>query len=856
MAGTGGYNLPPKLSFEGNVHENWKRLKRHFIVYLGATGKDPDMTGKSDQEIKAVKKTKARTLLNVAGEEAIDVAATFNLSDEDLDDYEKLVQAFDNYAKPKTNETYERFVFNQCVQEEGEMYDHFLTRAKTLIKSCGYGEQEDSLLKDRIVIGVRDKKLRDSLLRVDNLKLEQAVLDCRAAERSKIYSKTLQSGASGPKELQVDALRFKKNTHQATKAKLPQTSSSDGKRGGDQSNFSGDQAKPCSKCNRFHKYGMCPAYCKSCLKCNGKNHFQACCPRNNGSKKIHEVEAEATEDPDDDEEEGFYCDHLSVSSMKKVNKCQEWRQDVIVNGHCISVKLDPGSNVNVMPLKVFESLNSGMPIQKVVSNIEVWEGGILKSLGKVKLPCRVNQFDVQIEFLVMQEYSTPLLSKQTCEKLNLVKRVHDVKSDRPVDNKEAFVKKHFEVFTGTGKYPGKHHINITPNAQQVIRPALRKPKIINERLKVALDKLEKQGFVEPVHDLAPGSFVSNMVIVEKPDSRVRICLDSSDLNKVIQRKPHLIPTVMEIQEKLANKSCYTVLDVRNGFYHIDLDEESRNLLCFATPFGLKIFTRLAFGVASAPEECQAKNEQLFGQIPNVQVYIDDIIVSGATEQEHDTALEAVIKKAKENNVRFNKNKLQYKQAQVKYVGQVFNKEGRASDPDRVKALLKVAVPNNRKELERVMGMFNYLRDFIANFSTIAAPLRLLQKNDVVWLWTSQQEQAFNNLKQAIAKAATLVNFDSDKKITVQADASQSGLGCCLAQEGQVVAYGSRSLTPSECNYSQSEKELLAIVFAMKKFHNMVYGYPVKVLTDHEPLLSVMKKRITQSTFSNFEKTTT
>ncbi|KAJ8868182.1 hypothetical protein PR048_031991 [Dryococelus australis] len=158
------------------------------MVYLGARGNDPDLAedATSDQE-RRVSKTKARIFLNAAGEDANDLAATFGLGDNDLD---KLIEAFDNYAAPKWNETYVTYVFNQCCQKKGETFHHFRTEAKTLIKSCGYGEQENSILGDRIVTGIRDH-LREALLRIDNLKLKHAIRDCRAAERSKMYNKKL-----------------------------------------------------------------------------------------------------------------------------------------------------------------------------------------------------------------------------------------------------------------------------------------------------------------------------------------------------------------------------------------------------------------------------------------------------------------------------------------------------------------------------------------------------------------------------------------------------------------------------------------------------------------------------------------
>ncbi|KAJ8887707.1 hypothetical protein PR048_013925 [Dryococelus australis] len=184
MAEGAGYNLPPKLSFNGNVHENCKRFKHNCEEYLGASGKDPDIMGKYEAVIKALRKMQSRALLNIAGEEAIYFAATLNLTEAQMDIYNDLVSAFDSYAAPKRNETYELYIFNQCYQDAGDTFDHFLTRAKTLVTSCGYGDQEQSLLRDSIVIGIREPKNREVLLCMEDLNLEQTACDCMAAERS------------------------------------------------------------------------------------------------------------------------------------------------------------------------------------------------------------------------------------------------------------------------------------------------------------------------------------------------------------------------------------------------------------------------------------------------------------------------------------------------------------------------------------------------------------------------------------------------------------------------------------------------------------------------------------------------
>jgi hypothetical protein len=341
----------------------------------------------------------------------------------------------------------------------------------------------------------------------------------------------------------------------------------------------------------------------------------------------------------------------------------------------------------------------------------------------------------------------------------------------------------------------------------------------------------------------PRSFVSNLVIVEKKDGSLRICLDPKDLNKVLIREHYLIPTLEEIVPKLCNKKCFSVLDLSDGFYNIKLSENSSDLCTFNSPYGCYKFLRCPFGISVAPEVFQRYSESAFGDIPGVIVYCDDLLICGDTEEEHDAVLKKVFERAREHNVRFNNNKFQYKLKEVKYFGHIFSEQGMKIDPDRVNAIINMKSPNNKKELQTFLGMVNYLRKFIPHMADIASPLQLLLKKDVTWLWTDIHENVYKNIKNKLTEAPTLQNFNPKLPVVIQCDASKDGLGCCLLQNGKPVSFASRSLTPAEQNFSQIEKELLSVCFATHKYHYYIYGQQCTVLNDHKPLESLLKKHI-------------
>jgi len=153
--------------------------------------------------------------------------------------------------------------------------------------------------------------------------------------------------------------------------------------------------------------------------------------------------------------------------------------------------------------------------------------------------------------------------------------------------------------------------------------------------------------------IKPNEWQSPIIVIEKPDKSFRICLDPREINKSIIREMYQIPTLEQIKTNLSNKSIFTVVDLKDGFYHCELDEESQKLCCFSTPFGCYKFLRLPFGLASAPEKFQELTMKYFGDIDNVNVYFYDILVAGETIEEHDTALSEVIKRARQLNIKSN-----------------------------------------------------------------------------------------------------------------------------------------------------------------------------------------------------------
>ena len=329
--------------------------------------------------------------------------------------------------------------------------------------------------------------------------------------------------------------------------------------------------------------------------------------------------------------------------------------------------------------------------------------------------------------------------------------------------------------------------------------------------------------------------------MRKKNKDLRVCLDPQDLNKVIKEENHMIPSFEQFAVKLNNKRFFSVLDLKEGYWQIKLNESSSKLCTFSTPFGCYRFLRLPFGIKIAPEIFQKYNEKNFKDIPGVTIYIDDVLIAANSLEEHDRILGEVFKRARELNIKFNPTKFQYRINKVKYLGHIMSGEGISCDPDRIVAIQKIEPPKDKNDLQKLLGMINYVRSFIPNLAEICQPLRELLKKNIEFIWLPIHTECLSKIKNIICNAPTLKTFDINKEITIEADASKFGLGCCLMQEGKPISFASRSLSDTEVRYAQIEKEFLAVVFACQKFHYYIYGRQVLVRSDHKPLVHIMQK---------------
>lgn len=246
-----------------------------------------------------------------------------------------------------------------------------------------------------------------------------------------------------------------------------------------------------------------------------------------------------------------------------------------------------------------------------------------------------------------------------------------------------------------------------------------------------------------------------------------------------------------------------------------------------------------FGISCAPEMFQKLMEQILSGCDGVLVYIDDIVVHAPNRESHDRRLRKVMNRLREFNVLLNKEKCVFGVSQIRFIGHNFTASGITPIHDHLSAVREFRSPTNNEEVRSYLGLVNYVGKFIPNLATVSEPLRQLTKKGASFEWGQKQQHAFDLLKSSLMNHSTLGYYDVNDRTQVVADASPVGLGAVLIQfksgEPRIISFANRSLTAPERNYAQTEKEALALVWGVERFHYFLFGRPFELVTDHKAL---------------------
>ena len=445
------------------------------------------------------------------------------------------------------------------------------------------------------------------------------------------------------------------------------------------------------------------------------------------------------------------------------------------------------ATVNILPLDIYQQIYRDPQMTRLQpshTNLVMFNKSELKPVGRVKVETLnpKNEQCLLTEYTVVPSGHTALLGAETVQQFGLI----TVNADKIMSlSDEPPTKQDFEdIFLGEEKLEGKLHLELDRTVLPVALPVRKVPFAMKEPLKQELDRLVKTGILIPVD--VPTDWISSMAVVKKSNGKIRLCIDPKALNQALKRNHYPLPVIDDLLPLLANAKVFSVVDAKNGFWHVQLDSESSLLTTFGTPWERFRWTRLPFGISPVPEEFQRNLECALEGLDGVKPIFDDILVFGVGEtqaealSDHDSKLKALFERCRTKGIKLKKDKLKLRCKEVNFMGHVICQDGLKPDPNKVQGIAEMPTPSSKQDVKRLLGMVNYLQTFASNLSEITVPMRDLLKDGNQFQWDEQvQGRSFKQVKEIISAAPVLKFFDPKEEVEIQCDASDRGLGKCL-----------------------------------------------------------------------------
>ena len=616
------------------------------------------------------------------------VLSSTNISESERESYDSVLGKLDEYFHVRHNVIFERARFNRRDQMESESGDQYITELYYLAERCSYGSLTSEMIRDRLVVGIRDKALSERLQLHSDLTLEKAKTMLRQKEAVHTQQQVLQEAHSSPLSVEpgmVDVLRS-----QETRTKPS----------------SGTFTKPkqtprqCTKCGKGpHPWYLCPAKDSVCHRCKRKGHFSSQCL----SKTVAEVE------PDESYVDTAFLDTLSQNSS------ETWRVKLRLCGQMLEFKIDTGAEVTAISDAAFRTLR-GSKLKSPKKTLYGPARTPLKVIGQLEGELSHQGKATNQPVYVVKDLKTNLLGLPAILALDLVARVEET-----VETLPHIVERYPTLFQGLGSLGEPYDIQLKPDAQPYVLFTSRNiPLPLRSKVEQELKQMESLGIISKVDKPTP--WCAGMAVVHKKNGAIRICVDYQPLNRYVCREAYPLPKVDETLAQLAGAKIFSKLDANSGFWQIPLTESSKLLTTFITPFGRYYFHKLPFGICSAPEHFQKRMSQILAGLKGVLCQMDDVLVFGSDKAEHDIRLTAALDRIRNRGVTLNREKCEFEKNKLLFLGHVVDHQGIQADPEKTSAIQRLNSPNNTTELRRFLGMANQMGKFSPNLAQATQPL--------------------------------------------------------------------------------------------------------------------------------------
>ncbi|XP_055695953.1 uncharacterized protein K02A2.6-like [Lutzomyia longipalpis] len=742
----------------------------------------------------------------------------------------------------------------KCLQLVKNDLDDFTTHAGIVNKHCEEFQvrscPSDHFKALIFVLSLQSEKdvyIREQLLtKLETLPAEQINLEFLTDEARRLANAKQDSrqGISGAKEIKA----IKKDPP-AAKGNVSKPKS---KASGQQ----GKPPRPCFKCGDMHFVADCPHKNSRCDECNQVGHKTSYCPptRDDSSKK-----------PKKFQQKKKTGNTNAVYSINAASLVDRKFLTVRVNNNAIQFQFDTAADVTIITRDTWKQIGSPS-LKNTHIGLKDAQTNPMNISGELFCNVSFRGQEKRIRAFVSEAANANLFGIEWISAFNLwdVAPTAFCNAVNANFDKDAAVKELQNSFPAVfneelgmcTKFTASIHLK--EGATPIFRPKREVAFHARELVDEELQRLQATGVISPV-EYSP--WATPVLATRKPNGRIRICGDySTGVNESIETHNYPIPGPDELFAKFSDTRVFSHIDLSDAYLQVPVDEESSKILTIHTTRGLFRFNRLPPGIRCAPGIFQELVETMLAGINNVIVYFDDICVATQTEQENLVVVKKVLQRLENFGFHVRMEKCKFFSSEIKFLGIVVDESGLHPDPEKVAAIRDMPAPKNASEVKSFLGAIQFWGKFIKSMGDLRAPLDALLKKNTPFRWTAECESAFQKFKEILTSPMLLTHYNPKLPILIAADASSHAIGGVAYHQfpdGSMKAFYhvARKLTDAEKTYSQSEKEGLALVHAVKKFHKYIYGRQFTLYTDHKPLLTIFgsKKGIPVHTANRLQR---
>ncbi len=823
--------LPPHfLEFPGDPKMRWSNWINQLKNFFTLT----DLT--LPKESKLTNRAKNAYLASLLGTEGARILMAHPVATTaESATFDKFSAGVGNLFQRPVNLVRAEFDFRNRRQGPTESVADFLTALRTLYADCDTSsissdgavrtKIQDHDLAMQLAIGCHSRRAQEKLLLETSVELNKFVQIMQADESATETSSAMRN------EGQYNVAAFRKSPRYATQHRPPD----------------GNKHKPCLGCGKTGhsiKTRECPAFEKHCNHCKKPNHFASQCL---AKKKLRSLRLQK---------------FSAIPQECTVNLQLRAGESDLAS---LNFLVDTGADCSTLPKSVVSKYFPPSEVRATKQQIINYDGTALTLFGCITCDVTHNDQQRSANFYIVPDGMSAVAGRDLISSLGLridgaslcvrsatAREINDASTDQASEVLHKFPSL---VSPSLGTFPNYvHEIKVThdfvPHVSKLRSIPLVKRDAVHREVQAMIDA----GVWSPIEK---SEAAHAMVCVNKKDGGVRITTDFSPLNNFIIPERHPLPLVEDLLLKLRGMRVFSKLDLRKGYYHILLDEDSRQFTATVTPLGLMAYNRLPMGLKDSASAFQKCVSATLDKCMNTICFADDILVYGATYDEHDHALNCALAALADKQFRLNTNKCELRVPEITFLGFRVNNHGIHPNPDKIAPIKNAATPNNIKQVQSFLGAVNYLSEFIPQLAEKAEPLRILTRKNQPFQWKAKQDSAFQELKNSISADFELAIFNPNAKTIVTVDASDVGLGAQLSQIQDCrevpVQFASHTLLDRERNFAVNEREALACLWAIERWEKFLLGNPFTLRTDHSSLLTLLKRPTTARKSAKFTR---